>query len=202
MSDEQPNMDEVFQEAMANSQTKEYNHTAIETLILTVDDWVEGTDNPITAPLVDYILRSYPFLGVGDIKGVIESRREYLQEVRNSLTEILDAQSKTHEEIFAEISDDWNLHKEMYKDLIVKWTVMTTRWSKDWSDLFSLNADSSSLANMVALTEISSMIIGRTGIIEIIRGLSGFDLVQEDYDKLNERAREDYERVIQEANGE
>jgi len=162
--------DPDFQRAMANAQKKQYDHTFFEIF----EDQIEGvlfaTKSDLSVEVVDSILRQWPWFKYYDVEPYIIYRVRMLEE---ALHELRESFPKPREVLFKENIDDWQLHREAYMDLMVRWTALNNRWGIEWGKL-RFNDKKRSILH-AAVADLVYLTLGPEGMIEKFQYLVDFD---------------------------
>ena len=171
-----------FEDAMRTAESGQYEHTLFQMWESMLDEGVMMTENGVSIPAADSILRSWPWLKYEELDTYMDNRRLLLLETKEALQSCY---PKPTELLFQENVDDWTVHKDAYLDVIVAWTHLTNRWAEDWAEI-PIIVPLKGIQHAV-IADTTALILGRDGFIEQMRNLHGFDITDEEGAELTKR---------------
>ena len=171
-----------FAEAIRKAQLGVYDSTLFQMWKEGLENLIEGTRGVLSINTADALLRAWPWLKYHDLESYLENRARYLEEGHKVLLDVLGSDI---EDIFAEAKDDWKLHKELYIDVIVRWSAMTNNWARAWTRLPIRGATKGVMHAVIA--DVTSIFVGPNGYVENVRNLAGFEITEEEGKDIEDR---------------
>lgn len=167
---------EEFQDAIRRANLGVYEHTILEHWSIILDEQIAGTSSALTMPLVDSMLRTWPYLSLSDIPSYLKMLNGKLVEIKDVLDLIIGDDRK---KIFSEIDEDGSEHKELYKQAIGQWNALTNFWAEEWISI-PLKNEKTKLIALVANSVATSIVHGQTGLVGYLGNLAGLNMTEED----------------------
>lgn len=184
--DEDMKDSEFLREAIKNAENGQYSHTMFEAWENVLDMAVESVDKGLSIPVADGLMRQWPWLRYTDLPMYLSYRKSMLQEAKLVLQSCY---PKPQELLFEENVGDWEEHKESYLDVIVAWTRLSNTWTSRW-DAIPLNKPAKGVMHAVVSDMAALLINPRTGLVENIRNLHGFEVSDEEGEEMIARINE------------
>jgi hypothetical protein len=187
MADEQILLDEEqeegldFAEAIRRAESGQFEHTLFEMYEDMIQQGIKGLQGPLNLPTANSILRSWPMIKFSELRLYLKRRETRLQEAYQTLQDIYDGKK---EQIFLENVDDWEVHKDLYIDLIVEWTKLTNEWAEQW---MTMSDNRSKVVEMAVLMDLQAVILGEEGFVTQMRNLYGFNITEDEGAEITRR---------------
>lgn len=171
-------------DAVKAAETGVFEHTVLELWERHIEELLRINEAPMELMFADSVLRQWPWLGYADLEPYREARQEKLLDILKALRF---AYTKSSELLFQENENDWDLHKEIYLEVLVQWSILPLKWDKQWSTatdmqikalLHAVNADAAVLVG------------GPESLPEYLRSLKDFGINEIDSEWLSERQSE------------
>jgi len=165
-----------FKDAVRRAQEGQFDHTLFEMWADMLAEAIHQTEQGISMPLADGLLRQWPWLRYLDLPEYVAYRRTYLQKAKQVLEA---AYPKPAELLFLENEDDFELHKEGYIDVIVGWTRLSNELTAMW-DTVPLKDRKKGVIH-AAVADVSAFLINpNNGLVEYIKNLAHFEMTEEE----------------------
>lgn len=167
----------ITEEALSEAQQGRFQHTMLEMWYATLCNLVAQAKSPLNIEVATSILQTYPWLRHDDLVKYQKDRETRLIQARDVLLEVI---GEDREKIFSENEDDWNLHAELYIEVLAGWNKLARIWDENWG-LKPSKVSHATIADVIAL-----LLNNDFGMVEGLRNLANFDLTPELREKLNE----------------
>jgi len=162
--------EEFMQNAIRNSERRQYDHTFFEIFEDQIMGYLEPTEQPLTIGVAHSIMTSWPWFRYSDIEMYLVYRKRMLKEV---LAELEASYPKPREELFKENVDDWQHHREAYLELMARWAALNNKWSDEWAKLKLTDRKKAILHAVVA--DLAYLTVSDDGMIGKFQYLVDFD---------------------------
>lgn len=176
-----------FQDALKSLNSGEYEHTMLEAWKVTLEGMIGGIKEKITMRVANDIVRSFPWLTHADVPAYVQLK---LRRVEQILEELLASfpEDKTIEELFSENENDWLEHKDIYLEIIARWTNLARTWEDQWDELEF--RDSMKALLHAVVSDVITLIAGGNALVNNIKELSNFEIDEADGAWLQKRVEE------------
>jgi hypothetical protein len=181
---------ELFMEAAKRAHTGQYQHTFFEVFEDQLEGSVAATEAELTVEVADSILKAWPWLRYVDLELYLVYRSRMLRELLSALVETYPLD---REVLFAQNADDWKLHREAYMELMVQWTAINNKWTKEYQGLRLGDRKKAILHCVIA--DLTYITLGPDGMVEKFKYIAFFDhpdwaITKEESDKMQARIKE------------
>lgn len=178
-----PEMEERFRQAARGK----YEHTLIEIWGDDLSRELEGYAAQASMDTYEQFVRSWPWLKYSDVDACRKAMLKLTQESQDAMDDavqaILAKTDRTYEELLGSQETDWPDNKEIYLEIVARWSALMTSWGQWW-------AHSSMTVKPVLHASIAiacARLIGQHGLVEQMKNLANFESSNEDQEALGAR---------------
>ena len=164
-------MPEELQQAFRNAQTGQYEHTFFEIFEDQLEGSLVATEAELTVEVADSILKAWPWLRYVDLEMYLAYRSRMLRQLLAALAESYSP--KDRDKLFKENVDDWKLHRKEYMELMVLWTVINNKWTKEYQGL-KFNDRKKAVLHCV-IADLTYITLGPEGMLEKFQYIAHFN---------------------------
>ena len=163
-------MPEELQQAFRNAQTGQYEHTFFEIFEDQLEGSLVATEAELTVEVADSILKAWPWLRYVDLEMYLAYRSRMLRQLLVALAESYSPRDR--DQLFKENVDDWKLHRKEYMELMVLWTVINNKWTKEYQAL-KFNDRKKAVLHCV-IADLTYITLGPEGMLEKFQYIAHF----------------------------
>ena len=172
--------DFITEEALKNAQQGKFEHTMMEMWHSAIGNLINAASAPLNIEVASGILNAYPWLRHDDLQPYMADR---VVRYKQALQVIEDVLGDQKEKVFSENENDWELHSDLYLQVMGKWNRLTIQWNDAWA------SKKPHRVTHATIIDVSGQLLSpEYGFIEGLRNLAGFELTEELKQKLNEYA--------------
>jgi hypothetical protein len=179
-----------FADAFAQANTGVYQHTVLQMWEDQLTNEMVGWNEPPTMDTYQSFMENWRWVGYHDVPKIRRILSKLTVETLNELEEAIEYATQdskeTKAEIYADPEHDWVANKDIYFEVIARFTALPNKWGTEWH--FAPAKDQPNMH--VAIAIIVNRIIGQQGLAEQMRHLKDFDVSEDEGNALNERVLE------------
>ena len=160
-----------------------------------LQNMLEGTKAPLELIIAQQIMDAYPWLKHEHLRPYRAARAHYLQRALDMVDLVLVGQK---EKVFKEAEKDWELHKQLYIELMAKWNHLVVGWGNGWSLAAEYDGEGGGPdpVEHAAIADVSTLLLNeQSGFIEGLRNLRGFSFDDEDRALLLKLSEEELDQL-------
>lgn len=194
MTDEQKNLEDIMSdpeawaEAQAKAQEGELSVPLFVMWEMTLERHIIGSSNKAGLFYVQNLLQRWPFLDHELIPLYMEDRAARLKQVLEIIHEVIDDQPKHRDALVLENVNDFQLHRRLYLELLMRFTELQEFWQDDWADI--LFDHPLKKAAHASIADMMDLLLGEHGFGVELRALKGYEWQDEDNEWATERIAE------------
>jgi hypothetical protein len=164
-----------LREAIHKAQLGIYEHTMFEMWEEVLNRAIYQANEPMSIPVAHGLIKQYPWLRHKDIPMYLQERVKCIEEAGRVLQSCY---PKDRDELFKESGEqDWKEHSEAYREVIIRWTRLTNRWSDRWEQI-PLHRGDKGIMHAVIADATSLLVHPKSGLLENIQHLFGFEVTE------------------------
>ena len=186
-------MDEVLAEnpelaaAWGQAQQGQFEHTLLEQWEMVLQKELDNYSQPADIDTHTSFLANWPWLNYHDVEKVRKWLAQFTVDAINALNisiiDTIENTPKTKEDVYEAFENDWEENREIYLELIPRWTCITNVWHATWS---SARAAEKPILHVAAAVS-TARFFGEKGLVENLRWLKNTTITEEDDKQMKAR---------------
>lgn len=164
--------EQSFYEAQKKAEAGEYSTTLVEQWVLTLQNHIDNHGKKVQLGMAQGLLNQWPFLSHALIPMYMDQMEDLLQEALEEIETAIAEQPKSREALFLENKMDFRLHKDLYREIIARFTALQQDWTDSWADMPWTDAKT---VYHASISTAMAILAGNYGLLIELRSLAEYN---------------------------